>query len=82
MRPDGTRVSRVTHNDGVIDAQPDWSPDGRRFAYTSDASGNKDIWVIDTHGRHARRLTDDTAVDERPAWRPRGDHHHAAAGPR
>jgi Tol biopolymer transport system component len=61
-----------------MDTQADWSPDGHRFAFTrSDATGvNPDIWVIETNGRDARQLTYDAAIDERPAWRPRDDHHH------
>ena len=36
--PDGSNAVRLTHHSGA-DLNPDWSPDGRRIAYTSDADG-------------------------------------------
>jgi len=54
------------------DAEPDWSPDGRRIAYQSNQAGNYDLWVIDADGENAQQLTT-TGVDERePDWSPDG----------
>lgn len=67
---------------GVSHSSPQFSPDGRWLAYTSDASGWRSVWVADAEGRQARRL--ETAegeigfpdwVQRRVAvrWSPRGD---------
>lgn len=49
------------------------SPDGRLVAYSSNAAGSFDLWVIPTAGGRARRLTQlaDQAVRE-IAWTPDG----------
>jgi len=50
----------------AIDRQPSYSPDGNRVVFTSDRSGNPDIWEMVPSTGAVRRLTDDTAVD----WDP------------
>ena len=42
--PDG--LTRVTSHD-ARDWDPYWSPDGRRIAFTSDRTGNSEIWILD-----------------------------------
>ena len=32
--------------DGAIDADPSWSPDGRRIAFSSARAGNPAIWIL------------------------------------
>ena len=39
------------------DANPQFSPDGERVAFTSVRSGQTEIWVVDGQGRHPLRLT-------------------------
>ena len=39
------------------DAQPRWSPDGRRVAFGSRRSGNGEIWVCDSDGMNTVQLT-------------------------
>ena len=63
---------QVTSGD-AWQGEPALSPDGSRIAYTSDESGNKDIYVIDRERRETLRLTDDPAPDYSPAWFPDGD---------
>jgi TolB protein len=44
-----------------------------RISFTmTDASGNKDIYIIDSDGENLRRLTDEQALVESPAWSPDG----------
>ncbi|MGE5347513.1 MAG: protein kinase domain-containing protein [Acidithiobacillales bacterium] len=54
------------------EAEPAFSPDGTLVAYSSNASGNPEIWVVDPDGSEPLRLTDDRAEDRKPAWFPDG----------
>jgi Tol biopolymer transport system component/DNA-binding winged helix-turn-helix (wHTH) protein len=56
------------------DANPQFSPDGERVAFTSVRSGQNEIWVVDGQGRHPLKLTSlgrdgDAAC---PRWSPDG----------
>jgi Tol biopolymer transport system component/predicted Ser/Thr protein kinase len=55
------------------DAQPQFSPDGRRIAFWSDRSGNPEIWACDSDGSNAVQLTSfgDRWVTT-PRWSPDG----------
>ena len=53
-------------------AEPSVAPDGSLVAYTSNESGNADIWLLDMNGGSAARLTDDPKVDRSPDWFPDG----------
>ena len=63
---------RVTFEEG-LQAQPTWSPDGRFVAYSSNQSGNFDIWVQPLGGGRAVQVTTDPASDWQPAWSPDGN---------
>jgi Tol biopolymer transport system component len=65
-------LSRVTFEDG-LQSQPTWSPDGRFIAYTSDQSGNFDIWVQPVAGGRAVQVTTDPATDWQPSWSADGN---------
>jgi Tol biopolymer transport system component len=54
------------------DAEPAISPDGTLVAYSSNASGNADIWVVDPDGGEPLRLTDGPAENRKPTWFPDG----------
>ncbi len=62
---------QVTSGD-VWQGEPALSPDGGRIAYTSDAAGNRDIYIVDAHGGNPLRLTQDPGPDSYPAWFPDG----------
>lgn len=64
-------LTRLTHDPG-LQAQPTWSPDGRFIAYSSDHSGNFDIWVQPVAGGDAVQVTHDPAHDGQPDWSPDG----------
>ena len=49
-------------------AEPAWSPDGRRIAFTSFRDGNAEVYVMDADGAHAKRLTTHPLADNAPAW--------------
>jgi len=74
----GTPVPRLSNAVKVTTAisaedSPSWSPDGRMFAYHSDASGNFDIWVAQVgSGQAVNRTADSSAGDRYPRWSPDG----------
>lgn len=50
-------ASRMLTRNSHRDQSPNWSPDGHTIAWTSCASGNLEIWLMDADGRNARQLT-------------------------
>jgi Tol biopolymer transport system component len=81
VRPDGAGVRTLTESleQGFMDFNPAWSPDGKRIAFVR-STGNTigpqtlgtEIWVMDASGKHKRRLTRNRLVDESPSWSPDG----------
>jgi Tol biopolymer transport system component len=51
-----------------------YSPDGRWIVFSSDRSGNLDLWRISLADGELQRLTDDPAEDWDPAMSPDGAH--------
>jgi Tol biopolymer transport system component/DNA-binding winged helix-turn-helix (wHTH) protein len=62
---------RLTFDAGV-QSEPTWSPDGRWIAYSSNRSGNFEIWIQLLGGGNPRPITDDPATDWQPDWSPDG----------
>jgi Tol biopolymer transport system component len=57
----------------TISPEPDtygaWSPDGSKLAFTSERSGNSDVWVIDFKTKGVpKQLTRNPGFDGHPAW--------------
>ena len=61
---DGSGLRQMT-SDPAYDYQPRWSPDGKRIAFIRDGA----VWVMDTDGRSAKRLTPALRADS-PTWSP------------
>jgi Tol biopolymer transport system component len=54
---------------------PQFSPDGKRIAFWSDRSGNREIWLCDRNGSNAVQLTSFGGPDVGPVrWSPDGEH--------
>ena len=64
---------QLTFEQGV-EYFPTLSPDGKSFAYASDASGTFDIFVQRVGGKNATNLTKDSPADDtQPAFSPDGE---------
>ncbi|MGH9844074.1 MAG: winged helix-turn-helix domain-containing protein [Blastocatellia bacterium] len=70
QQPPRTLV-RLTFDAG-LQSEPTWSPDGRWIAYSSDRSGNFDIWVKPVAGGDPVQVTKSLAHDWQPDWSPDG----------
>ena len=79
MRPDGSELRQLTRNEAhgrfeADDAEPAWSPDGRRIVFTSsrdhpgDGQESWELYVMNADGSEQRRLTDNGGADLSPAW--------------
>ena len=64
----------LTRTPGVADRTPTWSPDGRRIAWFSDASGEYQLMVGDQAGLTPPRAypLEHPTYDYAPAWSPDG----------
>lgn len=71
--PDSGRVRVLTSRAGRSDTDPDWSPSGRRIAFTRSTDGRRSlrIAVMAADGSGARLITGGR-FDEQAAWRPDG----------
>jgi len=55
--------------------QPRFSPDGSEIAFTSDAGGGDNIWVMNADGSDVRQLTkEDFRLLNNPYWSPDGEY--------
>ncbi len=54
------------------DTEPALSPDGTLVAYSSNAGGSVNIWVVDAQGGEPLRLTNGPGEVSKPAWFPDG----------
>lgn len=67
--------ARVLASGVAWQMQPCYSPDGKRIAFTSDAGGGDNLWVMDRDGANARAVTKETfRLLNSPAWSPDGEY--------
>jgi len=59
--------------DPGLESEPTWAPDGRMIAYSSDRSGNFDIWVQPAGAGNPVRVTTSPAHDWQADWAPEGN---------
>jgi Tol biopolymer transport system component len=79
VKPDGTGEKQITHPPaGVVDDQPDWSPDGRTIAFErcSDEAPCS-VWTADATGGepaqvHVRCKLEPICDASAPVWTPDG----------
>ncbi len=79
MAPAGTQL-RVLINGPTKDEQPDFSPDGRSIAFSSNRNRGPNIFIARANGTHLRQITHSRrgcirgTCYTRPAWAPDGKH--------
>jgi Tol biopolymer transport system component len=70
MRPDGTGLQKLT-DDKTDDAFPQWSPNGKKIAWTRGGFGAAgEIWVMNADGTGRRQVTVNAFSDLDPVWSP------------
>src|SRR5262245_57761173 len=70
--PQQRKLWQLTFDPG-LESEPRWSPDERMIAYSSDQSGNFDIWVRPVGEGDPVRVTTSEAHDWQPDWAPEGN---------
>ncbi|HET9370437.1 MAG TPA: hypothetical protein VFO19_09320 [Vicinamibacterales bacterium] len=73
---DGRPVRALVNAQGDDhNSYPAWSPDGNKVAFSSNRSGNWDIWVVNKDGSGLRNLTPNTPqwIENAPTWSPDGN---------
>jgi Tol biopolymer transport system component len=68
--PPGREPATILWIDGVKNAYPRWSKDGKRILYESNRTGKWVLHVMDADGTHDRALTAGTWDDQLPDWSP------------
>ncbi len=59
----------------ALQIQPRWSPDGTRIAYTSDAGGGDNLWLMNADGSASKALTSEKfRLLNNPYWSPDGQY--------
>ncbi len=70
----GGRATRITSG-MAYDAQPRWSPDGKRIVFVSDRTGDENVWTVSPDGRDSAQVTRGTDHDYMsPEWTPDGEY--------
>lgn len=67
--PDGTD-QRVLAQSSSEDIHPTWGPDDQWIAFSSNRTGNYEIYITDVQGDTLIQVTDDPGMDQYPAWNP------------
>jgi len=57
---------------GFTNASPEYSPDGHHILFTSDRTGDNDIFVMNADGSGAVNLSRNPALEMHPKWSPDG----------
>ena len=70
----GGEAKSLTHSI-AWEQQARFSPDGKHIAYTSDAGGGDNIWVMDTDGGNAHAISkEDFRLMNNSVWHPSGNY--------
>lgn len=71
INPDGSDLDAHTENMGVA-ANPVWSPDGTRIAFTAQQEGTSAVYVVDPATDERVRISENDQEDSFVTWSPDG----------
>ena len=63
------KVTRITDDLGDVQA-PDWSRNGRFIIFSTNLSGNNDLFIVRPDGTELDQLTKNDVDENRPRWSP------------
>jgi Tol biopolymer transport system component/DNA-binding winged helix-turn-helix (wHTH) protein len=73
LSADGVREPSLFASSAMLDANPDYSPDGKQIAFSSNRSGYNELWIANSDGSHPTQLTDRRMANTSdPRWSPDG----------
>jgi TolB protein len=75
IRADGSGLKTIVTEEGskvVHQEWPTWSPDGKRFAFSSTHEGNQEVYTAAADGSDIIRITQHPGHDAHPCWSPDG----------
>jgi Tol biopolymer transport system component len=74
MPMEGGRAERLTSG-MAFNAQPRFSPDGKKIVFVSDRSGGDNVWTLTLSNRDTAQITTgNTSLYVSPAWSPDGEY--------
>jgi len=70
----GEPQNLTNDGDDLIEAAPEWSPDGKQIAFHAAENGAKtnDIYLMDASGNNKKKLVEGGGDNIRPHWSPDG----------
>jgi len=72
--PDGTISAPIKLISSTrVDREAQFSPDGKKIVFSSNQTGNFEIWTCDSDGSNAQRLTSLVGYCIDPQWSPDGE---------
>ena len=72
INSDGTNLLKLTTGSDWTLALPKPSPNGAKLLYYSAASGNGEVWVMNSDGTRVTNLSNNPAEDRDASWSPDG----------
>jgi Tol biopolymer transport system component/DNA-binding winged helix-turn-helix (wHTH) protein len=73
LSADGVQEPTLLISSTMLDATPDYSPDAKRIAFSSNRSGYEELWLANSDGSQTVELTDRRMpLTSNPRWSPNG----------